>query len=71
MRVSSNKILQKYDHTTSHYVVILLSAQHLSDSNFPEAARDESIAWRQGATRHTHPGRVAESLGNEKKVVNK
>src|SRR4029434_10130312 len=38
MRVSSNKILQKYDHPTSHYVMTLLSAQNLSDSNFSEAA---------------------------------
>jgi hypothetical protein len=38
MRVSSNKILQKYDNPTSHYVVTLLLAQNLSDSNFPEAA---------------------------------
>ena len=38
MRVSSNKLLQKYDHPTSHYVVTLLSAQNLSGSNFPEAA---------------------------------
>jgi hypothetical protein len=38
MRVSSNKILQKYDNPPSHDVVTLLSAQNLSDSNFPEAA---------------------------------
>ena len=44
MRVSSNTILQKYDHPTSHYVMTLLSAQNLSDSNFSEAA----ICLRQG-----------------------
>ena len=44
MRVSSNKILQKYDHPTSHYVVTLLSAQNLSDSNFPEAAISGALA---------------------------
>jgi hypothetical protein len=38
LRVSSNKILQKYDHPPSHDVVTLLSAQNLFDSNFPEAA---------------------------------
>jgi hypothetical protein len=38
MRVSSNKLLQKYEHPPSHDVVTLLSAQNLSDSNFPEAA---------------------------------
>src|SRR5215831_5676191 len=38
LRVSSNKILQKYDNPLSHDVVTLLSAQNLSDSNFPEAA---------------------------------
>jgi len=38
LRVSSNKLLQKYDHPPSHDVVILLSAQNLFDSNFPEAA---------------------------------
>ena len=37
-RVSSNKLLQKYNHPPSHDVVTLLSAQNLSDSNFPEAA---------------------------------
>ena len=37
-RVSSNKLLQKYAHPLSHNVVTLLSAQNLSDSNFPEAA---------------------------------
>src|SRR4030095_13459461 len=39
MRVSSNKLLQKYAQPTSHNAVTLLSAQNLSDSNFPEAAR--------------------------------
>jgi hypothetical protein len=34
-------------------------------------ARDGSIAWWQGATRHAHPGRVTESLGKGEKVVNK
>ena len=38
LRVSSNKILQKYDHPPSHDVLTLLSAQNLSDSNFSEAA---------------------------------
>src|SRR4029453_1499745 len=38
MRVSSNKLLQKYAQPTSHNAVTLLSAQNLSDSNFPEAA---------------------------------
>jgi len=38
MRVSSNKLLQKYAHPLSHDVVTLVSAQNLSDSNFPEAA---------------------------------
>jgi hypothetical protein len=38
LRVSSNKLLQKYDHPPSHDVVTLLSAQNLFDSNFPEAA---------------------------------
>ena len=38
MGIASNKILQKYTHPTSHYVGTLLSAQNLSDSNFPEAA---------------------------------
>src|SRR4029450_10539728 len=38
MRVSSNKLLQKYAQPTSHDAVTLLSAQNLSDSNFPEAA---------------------------------
>ena len=38
MTVSSNKILQKYDHPPSHYVMTLFSAQNLSDSNFSEAA---------------------------------
>src|SRR5712692_10449642 len=37
-RVSSNKLLQKYAQPTSHDAVTLLSAQNLSDSNFPEAA---------------------------------
>jgi hypothetical protein len=39
LRVSSNKLLQKYEHAPSHDVVTLLSAHNLSDSNFPEAAR--------------------------------
>jgi hypothetical protein len=39
MRVSSNKLLQKYESPPSHDVVTLLSAQNLSDSNFPEAAK--------------------------------
>src|SRR5262249_50542348 len=35
-----NNILQKYTNSpTSHDVLTLLSAQSLSDSNFPEAAR--------------------------------
>jgi hypothetical protein len=38
MGVSSNKILHKYTNPTSHYVFTLVSAQSLSDSNFPEAA---------------------------------
>ena len=38
MRVSSNKLLQKHAQPTSHDAVTLLSAQNLSDSNFPEAA---------------------------------
>src|SRR4029450_9993975 len=38
MRVSSNKLLQKYAQPTSHNAVTLLSAQNFSDSNFPEAA---------------------------------
>ena len=38
LRVSSNKLLQKYEHPPSHDVVTLLSAHNLSDSNFPEAA---------------------------------
>ena len=38
MGVSSNKLLQKYTSSMSHYVLTLLSAQSLSDSNFPEAA---------------------------------
>src|SRR4030095_8375623 len=38
MRVSSNKLLQKYAQPTSYDAVTLLSAQNLSDSNFPEAA---------------------------------
>jgi hypothetical protein len=38
LRVSSNKLLQEYDHPPSHDVVALLSAHNLSDSNFPEAA---------------------------------
>jgi hypothetical protein len=38
MRVSSNKILQKYTHPPPHDVFTLLSAQDLSDSNFPEPA---------------------------------
>ena len=42
LRVSSNKILQKYDNPLSHDVVTLLSAQNLSDSNFPEAAKSEA-----------------------------
>ena len=50
MRVSSNKILQKYDHPTSHYGVTLFSAQNLSDSNFSEAAyrlhTDRSLSSR-------------------------
>src|SRR4029434_1293233 len=43
LRVSSNKILQKYDHPTSHYVMTLLSAQNLSDSNFSEAANAVAV----------------------------
>jgi hypothetical protein len=39
MGVSSNKILQKYTDSTSHYMLTLISAQSLSDSNFPEAAQ--------------------------------
>src|SRR4030095_10673164 len=42
MRVSSNKLLQKYAQPTSHNAVTLLSAQNLSDSNFPEAAHTHS-----------------------------
>jgi hypothetical protein len=42
LRVSSNKILQKYDNPPSHDVVTLLSAQNLSDSNFPEAAHKQA-----------------------------
>ena len=41
MGVSSNKLLQKYAQPTSHDAVTLLSAQNLSDSNFPEAAIHE------------------------------
>jgi hypothetical protein len=33
-----NKVRQKYNCPTSHYVRTLLSAHRLSDSNFPEAA---------------------------------
>ena len=33
-----NKVLQKYKHPTLQHVFTLLSAQSLSDSNFPEAA---------------------------------
>src|SRR5262245_61751747 len=43
MRVSRNKLLQKYNHPPSHDVVTLLSAQSLSDSNFPEAATDKAF----------------------------
>ena len=48
MRVSSNKLLQKYAQPTSHDAVTLLSAQNLSDSNFPEPAYDvvmQSLDW--------------------------
>ena len=38
LRVSSNKILQKYTNPTPHDVFTLLSAHNLSDSNFPEPA---------------------------------
>src|SRR5512145_3296792 len=38
LRVSSNKLRQKYAQPTSHDAVPLLSAQNLFDSNFPEAA---------------------------------
>ena len=40
MGVSNNKILQEYTNYTSHDVLTLLSAQSLSDSNFPEAAHN-------------------------------
>jgi hypothetical protein len=43
MRVFSNKLLQKYDYPMSHDAMTHLSAQNLSDSNFPEAA----LAMRQ------------------------
>jgi hypothetical protein len=33
-----NTGLQKYNYSTSHHVLTLLSVQSLSDSNFPEAA---------------------------------
>ena len=33
-----NKLLQKWINPTSYHVLTLLSAQNLSDSNFPEAA---------------------------------
>jgi hypothetical protein len=50
LRVSRNKILQKSTQAISHDVVTLLSAQNLSDSNFPEAA------YRQyKATFHVSP----------------
>jgi hypothetical protein len=38
MRVSRNKLLQKYDHPPSHDVVTLLSEQNLFASNFPGVA---------------------------------
>src|SRR5262245_34930424 len=38
LRVSSNKLLQKYEPSLPYDVVTLLSAQNLFDSNFPEAA---------------------------------
>src|SRR5262245_46218287 len=43
LRVSRNKILQKYENLPSHDIVTLLSAQNLSDSNFPEAAYNFTI----------------------------
>jgi hypothetical protein len=46
MRVSSNKLLQKYAQPPSHDVVTLLSAQNLSDSNFPESAKGGGEARR-------------------------
>jgi hypothetical protein len=61
LRVSNNKILQKYDHPPSHDMVTLLSAQNLSDSNFPEAApsalceaqtRDKRCWWTIRAASH-------------------
>jgi len=39
LRVSSHKLLQKYEHPPSHDVVTLLAAHNLSDSNFQEAAQ--------------------------------
>ena len=57
MRVSSNKLLQKYAQPTSHDAVTLLSAQNLSDSNFPEPAHYVRIRlggltiWRIQCTR--------------------
>ena len=46
-----NKVLQKYNCPTSHYVLTLLSAHRLSDSNFPEAAHTpRGIAGRAPLT---------------------
>src|SRR5512145_1703132 len=46
LRVSSNKLRQKYAQPTSHDAVPLLSAQNLFDSNFPEAAYVASVGRR-------------------------
>src|SRR4029450_13930803 len=52
MRVSSNKLLQKYAQPTSHNAVTLLSAQNLSDSNFPEAANFRSEGVQKTVDRY-------------------
>jgi hypothetical protein len=39
-----NKVLQKYNHPTLQHGLTLLSAHSLSDSNFPEAARDVPLS---------------------------
>jgi hypothetical protein len=70
MRVSSNKLLQKYEHPPSHDVVTLLSAQNLSDSNFPEAASyTRPLRYRRVAETDEGPLSATHTCSTEKELA--
>jgi hypothetical protein len=62
MRVSNNKILQKYTNSTSHDVFTLLSAQNLFASNFPGAALAVPSFIPGSATTPSRPSALQELL---------